>query len=69
MGPALLVYDVTRQSSETVSSLLALLRSRFIGQDKEPEMPKGKDAVDLGRAGFRQVGKSSVLLASTAIRI
>lgn len=28
----------------------------MIGQKDEPEMPKGKDAVDLGRAGFRQVG-------------
>lgn len=26
-------------------------------EDKMPEMPKGKDAVDLARAGFRQVGE------------
>lgn len=35
----------------------SLARSLAIGQEKEPEMPKGKDAVDLGRAGFRQVGE------------
>lgn len=35
-------------------------------EQEEPEMPTGKDAVDLGRAGFRQVGElpSAVLLLS-----
>lgn len=32
-------------------------------EDKEPEMPKGKDAVDLGRAGFRQVAGDVGLMA------
>lgn len=38
-------------------AMLMMLPAMLMLQQDEPAMPKGKDAVNLGREGFRQVGK------------